>query len=78
MTTKTALLQTIRKHCLECCSGSYSDVENCTAGPNAKTLSQCALWIYRLGKDPEGPSEAMKEKGMKLAGTKKKMPNNGV
>jgi hypothetical protein len=71
MTTKTELLQTIRKHCLECCSGSYSDVEKCTSGPNAKPYSTCALWVFRLGKDPDEPSEAMKEKGRKITLSRK-------
>ncbi|MGB9940275.1 hypothetical protein [Methanosarcina sp.] len=64
MTTKTELLQVIRKHCLECCGGSYLDVEKCTAGPEAK-LSTCTLWAYRMGKDPDGPSEAKIEAGKK-------------
>jgi hypothetical protein len=71
MTTKTTLLQTIRKHCLECCGNSYSEVEGCTAGLKARGYTQCALWIYRLGVDPEEPSEAMKEKGRKIAQIRK-------
>ena len=67
MTTKTELLQIIRKHCLNCCSGSYQDVEKCSSGPNVKPFSTCALWAYRLGTDPDGPSEARKEAGKKLA-----------
>lgn len=67
MTTKTALLQTIRKHCLECCGGSYQEVEYCTSGPNAKPFCTCALWAFRLGTDPEGPSEARRKAGKKLA-----------
>lgn len=70
MTTKTTLLQTIRKHCLECCGGSYVDVENCTAGPT-NTLSKCSLWVYRTGKDPEEPSEAKRAAGARLAEHKK-------
>ncbi len=66
-TTKTKLLQTVRKHCLNCCGGSYLDVENCAAGSNAETYSQCALWPFRLGKDPEEPSVAMREKGRKIS-----------
>lgn len=67
MTTKTALIQTIRKHCLDCCGGSYQEVEDCASGPNAKPYSTCALWAFRLGTDPDGPSEARKEAGKKLA-----------
>lgn len=70
MTTKTALLLTIRKHCLNCCSGSYSDVEGCTAKPGSK-FSECALWAYRLGKDPEEPTEGMKAKGKRIAELRK-------
>jgi len=71
MTTKTALLQTIRQHCLNCCGGSYKDVENCTSGPTAAPYSTCSLWIYRIGKDPDEPTEGMKEKGRKLAEKRK-------
>lgn len=67
MTTKTALIQTIRKHCLDCCGGSYQEVEDCASGPNAKPYSTCALWAFRLGTDPDGPSEARREAGKKLA-----------
>lgn len=67
MTTKTELLQTIRKHCLECCGGSYVDVLNCTSGPDAKPYSTCTLWTFRLGVDPSGPSEARREAGKRLA-----------
>lgn len=67
MTNKIELLAVIRKRCLECCSGSFQDVEGCTSGPDAAPYSTCALWAYRLGKDPEKPSEAMQEKGRKLA-----------
>jgi hypothetical protein len=66
-TTKTKLLNTIRKHCLNCCSGSFLDVKNCTSGPNAEPDSQCALWAFRLGTDPEEASEAMKAKGRKIS-----------
>ena len=66
MTTKTALLQTIRKHCLECCGGSYQEVENCISCPTEGPFSSCALWDFRLGKDPE-PSESRKLAGKKLA-----------
>lgn len=79
MTTKTALLKAIRTHCLECCGGSYQDVENCTAGPNARSPNYiCGLWDFRLGKDPEGPSEAMKEKGRRMSASRQKAPNKTV
>lgn len=52
MTTKTEYAQVIRKHCLNCCSGSYLEVENCTSGPDAAPYATCALWPFRLGTDP--------------------------
>lgn len=67
MTTKKELLRTIRKHCLNCCDGSYSDVKECASGPDASPYSTCVIWPFRLGTDPEEPSEAMKEKGRKCA-----------
>ncbi|HEY3363277.1 MAG TPA: hypothetical protein VGK06_16030 [Methanosarcina sp.] len=71
MATKTSILQVIRKHCLECCSGSYKDVENCASGPNAAPYSTCALWVFRSGRDPDEPSEAMQEKGRRLTQSRK-------
>ncbi|KKG56166.1 hypothetical protein [Methanosarcina mazei] len=76
MTTKTELLLTIRKNCIACCGGSYQEVENCTSGPTAAPYSQCALWAFRLGKDPDGPSEARREAGKKLA-LRKAVKTNG-
>lgn len=61
MSTKNELLRTIRNHCLECCGGSWVDVQDCTSGPNAGP-STCNLWPYRLGKDPN-PSESRVEAG---------------
>ncbi len=34
---------------------------------------KCALWPFRLGKDPEEPTEAMKAKGRKIS-EKQKVP----
>lgn len=67
MTTKTEILQIVRKHCLNCVGGSYTEVEKCTAGPDANQYSTCALWAFRLGKDPDEPSEAKKAQGVRLA-----------
>ena len=67
MTTKTELLKTIHKHCLECCSGSWKDVQNCASGPDAKPYSTCTLWQFRNGVDPEQPSEAKREAGKRLS-----------
>ncbi|GEM_PF-2180391 len=44
MTTKTTILHTIRKHCLECACGSVQEVELCTS-------ENCALYLYRSEKD---------------------------
>jgi len=38
--------QAIRKHCLECCAGRWSEVERCVC-------PDCALWPWRFGKRPE-------------------------
>ncbi|WP_292465915.1 hypothetical protein [Methanolobus sp.] len=46
MTTKKVILQTIRKHCLECVCGSPMEVELCTS-------ENCELYPYRFGKDPQ-------------------------
>ncbi len=70
MTTKTELLAVIRKRCLECCSGSYAEVERCTSGPNASPYATCALWEFRLGIDPY-PSETRVQSGRKLGGIKR-------
>ncbi len=45
MTAKTPIKQ-IRRHCLDCCCGSYSEVEHCE-------IPDCALFEYRLGKRPK-------------------------
>jgi hypothetical protein len=59
MTTKTYILrEVIRKFCLDCVSGSYMDVENCTS-------YNCRLRPYRFGTDPnpnEKKSAIMKER----------------
>jgi hypothetical protein len=63
MVTKTQLLKAIRKHCMECCSNSYTWVEACPGSDN------CAIHQYRMG-DPDEPSDAMKERGRNLAKTR--------
>jgi hypothetical protein len=62
--TVTLLLKTIRKHCLECCSGSALDVKKCASGPDAAPYSTCSLWKYRLGVNPD-VSDAKREAGKK-------------
>ncbi|WP_158657848.1 hypothetical protein [Agarilytica rhodophyticola] len=38
-------VKAIRAECLDCCHGSSSEVKRCQA-------ESCALWHYRLGKNP--------------------------
>jgi hypothetical protein len=38
-------LKAIRHKCLDCCGGSYTEVDNCPC-------TQCTLWPYRMGKRP--------------------------
>ncbi len=54
MTTKTELLQVIRKTCLRCCCGSYTAVQNCPSSASKKMYDYgtCPLYEYRLGFDP--------------------------
>ena len=42
---KNTPLKSIRLKCLDCCAGSWKEVELCTC-------SNCALWPYRFGKNP--------------------------
>ena len=45
MTTKAALLKSIRAKCLDCSCYQPSEVQKCT-------VQTCALWPFRFGKDP--------------------------
>ena len=45
MTTKATLLQAVRAKCLDCSCYQPSEVRLCPA-------TRCALWPFRLGKDP--------------------------
>lgn len=38
-------VKVIRAKCLDCCCGSYSEVEQCSA-------TRCALYPFRMGKNP--------------------------
>ncbi len=67
MTTKTELLKAVRRHCLNCCSNSYTDVETCPADTEIGGFPKCELHRFRFGIDPDEPSEAMREKGRKAA-----------
>lgn len=57
-TTKTELLKTIRKKCMDCVCFQAKEVELCPS-------KQCALWPFRFAKDPfktpRPMSEAQKE-----------------
>ena len=44
-TTKTELLKTIRKKCMDCVCFQAKEVELCPS-------KQCALWPFRFAKDP--------------------------
>jgi hypothetical protein len=46
MTTKGKILKAIKEKCLDCCSGSITEVNVCSVG------NSCALFPYRQGKDP--------------------------
>lgn len=45
MTTKAALLKTIRAKCLDCSCYQPTEVTKCAA-------QACVLWPFRLGRDP--------------------------
>lgn len=48
-------------------------MQNCKSGPDEKPFSTCALWTYRNGVDPQGPSEAKKEAGQRLSQSRNKI-----
>ena len=50
MTTKSAILQSIRHKCLDCCCHQPTEVRQCRA-------TRCALWPFRFGTDPR-PSQS--------------------
>lgn len=43
--TKKPILKAIREKCLDCCMGQHSEVRSCH-------IADCALWPYRMGKNP--------------------------
>jgi len=47
-------VKAIRAFCIDCCGGSYNEVKLCTA-PN------CALYPFRLGKNPYRTKREMTE-----------------
>lgn len=48
--TPQTALKAIRAKCLDCCSGSFNEVRDCG-------LTDCPLFRYRLGKNPDSASE---------------------
>lgn len=72
MTTKTELLRLIRKQCITCCGGSYTEVEACQGGRGTDELTTCYLHPFRFGTDPFNEvSEAKRLQGQKLAAVRK-------
>ena len=72
-TTKTELLKTIRKKCLDCVCFQAREVELCPS-------KDCPLWPYRFAKDPfKTPrqlSEAQKENLVKATAARKRKNNS--
>lgn len=70
-------IKTIRKHCLDCCNGQYTEVEHCPC-------TKCVLYPWRMGRDPrlEGRpkkelSDAQKEHIRKMHDLKKAKAKEG-
>ena len=57
---QTNPVKVIREKCLDCCCGSWFEVEKCTA-------VNCPLYPWRMGKNPyrKPPSEAQRESARK-------------
>ena len=64
MTTKQEILSAIRKHCLNCCAGSFKEVEDCSTLLSPHKEAHCLLYPYRLGSDPN-PNKSKVEAGKK-------------
>lgn len=47
-------IKAIRKKCLECSGGQYSEIRNCTG-------TECPLYPYRLGKRPKPVGIGLKD-----------------
>lgn len=77
MTTKTELLKIIRKQCVTCCGGSFSEVEACQGGKRTNEYTTCHLHPFRFGTDPFAEvSESRKEHGRRLAALRSKQKEN--
>lgn len=71
MTTKAQLLKAIRKHCLECCGGLWTEVRDCTPVIMPSGERRCTLYPYRFGKDPAPAKRGMDNlKGSRYVRTK--------
>jgi hypothetical protein len=44
-------LRALRQHCVECCNGNFAEVRACAA-------QSCALWLFRLGRNPTAAERA--------------------
>jgi hypothetical protein len=53
-------LQAIRKHCLDCSGGSYSEVKLCV-------INDCRLYPYRMGHNPARQGKGGRVKSKKKA-----------
>jgi len=51
---KLTPMRAIRKKCLECSNGSYTEVRECP-------IKKCALYCYRMGKRPKVEELATEE-----------------
>lgn len=61
MTTKTQLLQIIRKTCLRCMCGSFQEVDLCSTQERINIgLEKCPLYPYRYGSDPTAAKKGIK------------------
>jgi hypothetical protein len=47
-------VKVIRQKCLDCCCGSYLEVDNCT-------VDKCPLYLWRMGKNPYRQRKAMSD-----------------
>ena len=54
MEYKTNPVKAIREKCLDCCGGSYLEVEKCT-------VESCPLFPFRFGKNPFRQKREMTE-----------------
>lgn len=63
-------IKAIRAKCLDCCCDSNNEVKCCT-------VTQCALWPYRLGRNPYRQELTQEEKARRAELAKKARENIG-